>query len=210
MQICCALEVGTCFPEILQRMVIMAILSSITPLLNGQTSNKQFELTREIFKNNILSAVDSWRPCLHTRGKSIVRYLGRLRNYWKTLPSTKIGKTNSPSKNTAARSKGYPIDLVKNDPVNIVISTSYRLMEQQWFRQSAKKWVETLRPKLGFFYALLTSKGGNIAFPPYPLHAMLCRCSSYLYTENNKHTHFEWRGQGRGVDSFFSEVNLIE
>ena len=100
----------TCFPEILQRMTIMAILSSITPLLNSQTSNKHFELNREIFKNNILSAVDSWRPCLHTRGKSIVRYLGRLRNYWKTLPSTKIGKTNSPSKNTAGRSKRYPID----------------------------------------------------------------------------------------------------
>ena len=37
--------------------------------------------------------------------------------------------------NTATRSKGNPIYLVKNDPVNIVISTSYRLltvlMEQQ-------------------------------------------------------------------------------
>ena len=47
------------FPEILQRMAIMGILTSITPLLNSQTSNKHFELTREIFTNNVLSAVDS-------------------------------------------------------------------------------------------------------------------------------------------------------
>ena len=47
------------FSFILQRMAIMGILSSITPLLNSQTSNKHFELTREIFTNNVLSAVDS-------------------------------------------------------------------------------------------------------------------------------------------------------
>ena len=53
MQICCALEVGTCFPEILQRMAIMAILSSITPLLNSQTSNKQFELIQGRYSQTI-------------------------------------------------------------------------------------------------------------------------------------------------------------
>ena len=35
-------------------------------------------------------------------------------------------------------------------------------------------------PKTGLFYVLLTSKGGNIAFLPHPLRAMLCPCSSYL------------------------------
>ena len=46
--------------------------------------------------------------------------------------------------------------------------------------QSATKWVETLRPKLFFFCVLLTSKGGNMAFLPHPLCAMLCPCSSCL------------------------------
>ena len=59
MKICCALEAGTFFPDILQRMAMMGFLTSITPLLNSQTSNKHFELTREIFTNNVLSAVDS-------------------------------------------------------------------------------------------------------------------------------------------------------
>ena len=55
MQIYCALEAGTVFPEILQRMAIMGILSSITPLLNSQTSNKHFELTRgDIHKQCII------------------------------------------------------------------------------------------------------------------------------------------------------------
>ena len=31
---------------------------------------------------------------------------------------------------------------------------------------SATKWIETHRPRLGFSYVLLTSKVGNIAFPP--------------------------------------------
>ena len=51
-----------------------------------------------------------------------------LHNYLKTQPSTKIGKTNFPSKNTAKRLYGYLIYLLKNDKVNIVISTSYRLL----------------------------------------------------------------------------------
>ena len=59
MQDCCALQVGTLFVKILQQIAVMAILSSITPLLNSQTSNKHFALTPEIFTNNILSAIDS-------------------------------------------------------------------------------------------------------------------------------------------------------
>ena len=83
------------------------------------------------------------------------------------------------------------------------------LRPKQW----AIKWVETLRPKqwatkwveilrqTGLFYVLLTSKGGNIAFPPPSP-----RCNAVpmfkLPTENNKHPNFKWRGQGRGADSF--------
>ena len=59
MQLCCALEVGTFFLKILQRIAIMAVLSSITPLGNSQTLNKHFELNRDTFKYNILSAIDS-------------------------------------------------------------------------------------------------------------------------------------------------------
>ena len=131
MQLCCALEVGTFFLKILLRIAIMAILWSIPPLSNSQTSNKHFELTRDIFKYNILSAIDSYRSHLVTRGKSIIRYVGMLRNYLKSLPSTKIVKTNFPSKNTGKGLYGYLIFLLKNDkndPVNIVISTSYRLL----------------------------------------------------------------------------------
>ena len=128
MQLCCALEVGTFFLKILLRIAIMAILSSIPPLSNSQTSNKHFELTRDIFKYNILSAIDSYRSHLVTRGKSIILYVGMLRNYLKSLPSTKIVKTNFPSKNTGKGLYGYLIYLLKNDPVNIVISTSYRLL----------------------------------------------------------------------------------
>ena len=188
MQICCALEVGTFFPEILQRMAIMGILSSIIPLLNSQTSNKHFELTREIFTNNTLSAVDSWRPCLHTRGKSIVRYLGMLHNYWKTLPSTKIGKTNSPSKNTAMRSKGYPIFLVKNDPVNIIGDNR----RQSELRHFALNWAF-----LGFTDLKRAKYSFSSPSPPCNVVPMF-----ELPIENNKHPNFEWRGQGKGVDSF--------
>ena len=31
-----------------------------------------------------------------------------------------------------------------------------------------------------------------------------------LPLENKKHPNFEWRGQGRGVDSYVSEVTLFE
>ena len=103
MQVCRALQVETLFLKILQRIAVMAILSSITPLLNSQTSNKHFALTREIFTNNMLSAIDSWQPHLDTRRKLIFRYVGMARNYWKTLPSTKMGKTNFPLRNTAMR-----------------------------------------------------------------------------------------------------------
>ena len=100
MELSCALEVGTFFLKILLGIAIMAILSSIPPLSNSQTSNKHFELTRDVFQYHILSAIDSYRSHLVTRGKSTIRYVGMLRHYLKTLPSTKIGKTNFPSKNT--------------------------------------------------------------------------------------------------------------
>ena len=98
----------------------------------------------------MLSTIDSWWPHLDTRGKSIFQFMGMLHNYWKTLPSTKISESIYPLKNTAMRLHGYPIYLVKNDPVNIVISTSHHLLtcgnrttaHRFWFRQSATKWVE--------------------------------------------------------------------
>ena len=59
---------------------------------------------------------------------------------------------------------------------------------------------DTLR-KTGLFYVLLTSKGGNIAFPP-PSPPCNVVPMFELPIENNKHPNFEWRGQGRGVDYF--------
>ena len=135
-----------------------------------------------------------------------------LRNYWKTLLSPKIGKTNFPSKNTAARLYGCPIYLLKNKPFNIVISMSYRLLtganrttvctlklidsDNRWqneLRHFALNWAflhftDFKRRKYRFF---------SPPFSPCNLVPMFG-----LPIENNKHPNFEWRGQGRGVDSF--------
>jgi len=53
----------------------------------------------------------------------------------------------------------------------------------------------------GHFDVFLTSKGENIAFPPSSLPCNVVPLFE-LPLENNKHPYFEWRGQGRGVDSF--------
>ena len=98
MQLCCALEVGTFFLKILLRIAIMAILSSIPPLSNSQTSNKHFELTRDIFRYNILPVIDSYRSHLVTRGKSIIRYVGMLRNYLKHYRVQRLSKLIFPQK----------------------------------------------------------------------------------------------------------------
>ena len=64
-------------------------------------------------------------------------------------------------------------------------------------------------PKAGLFYVLLTSKGGNIAFLPHPLRAMLCPCSSCLYKTTNTPT---LNGGDRGGVRIllFSEITLFK
>ena len=64
-------------------------------------------------------------------------------------------------------------------------------------------------PKSGLFYVLWTSKGGNIAFLPHPLRAMLCPCSSYLQKTTNTPT---LNGGDRGGVRIllFSEVTLFK
>ena len=52
-----------------------------------------------------------------------------------------------------------------------IIVKSYNRRQNE-LRRFAQNWA--------FFNVLLTSKGGNIAFLPHPLRAMLCPCSSYL------------------------------
>ena len=142
--------------------------------------------------------------------------MGLARNYWKIPPSTKISKTNFPSKNTAMRLYRYPIHFVKNDPVNKVISTCYRLLtcanrttaRRFWFRQSATKWVETLRPKWTFWRFPDFKRGKGSVSSPIP--SMQC-CSTVRATFRKQETsQLEWRGQGRGVDSYVSEVTLFE
>ena len=61
----------------------------------------------------------------------------------------------------------------------------------------------------GLFDILLTSEKGDIAFPP-PSPPYNVVPLFELPLENDKHPNFEWREQGRDVDSFFSEVTLIE
>ena len=68
--------------------------------------------------------------------------------------------------------------------------------------QSATKWVETLRPKLFFFFLhLINSKGRKYNFPP-PSPPCNVVPLFWLPIENSKHPNFEWRGQRRGTDSF--------
>ena len=67
--------------------------------------------------------------------------------------------------------------------------------------QSATKQAETLHPKLGFFYILLNSSGGSIAFPSSSPPCNVVPMFK-LPIENNKHPNFERRGQGRSANSF--------
>ena len=66
--------------------------------------------------------------------------------------------------------------------------------------QLATKWVETLHPKLDFLH-FTNFKGGKYSFSS-PIPSFQFVPLFELPIENNKHPNFEWRGQGRGVDSF--------
>ena len=43
-----------------------------------------------------------------------------------------------------------------------------------------------------------------------PIPSVQCYALVLATYRNNKHTNFEWRGQGRGADSLFSEVTLVK
>ena len=107
-------------------------------------------------------------------------YLGMLCNYWKTLLSITIGKTNFPSKHTLMQWHGYPIYLFKNHPVNIVISSRYCLFtyarratgRRFLYRQLVTELVETL--------TFTDFKRENKAFPSLSPPCNVNCCSSYL------------------------------
>ena len=61
----------------------------------------------------------------------------------------------------------------------------------------------------GLFDVFRTSNGEKIAFPP-PSPPCNVVPLFELSLENKKHPNFEWRGQGRGVNSYVSEVTLFE
>ena len=68
--------------------------------------------------------------------------------------------------------------------------------------QLATKWVETLCPKMGFFYILLTSKRGNIAFPP-PVPYIQCSAAvRAIYRKKKPQLWME--GTGKGCRCFCS------
>ena len=70
------------------------------------------------------------------------------------------------------------------------------------------KLVETLRPIKGFLTFYWLPKGKWKLFLPHPLHAMLCRCSSFLFKITN--TLFLNGGEGEGWIPLFSVVTLFE
>ena len=61
----------------------------------------------------------------------------------------------------------------------------------------------------GLFDVFRTSKTEKITFPP-PSPPRNVVPPFELPLENKKHPNFEWRGHGRGVDSYVSEVTLFE
>ena len=65
----------------------------------------------------------------------------------------------------------------------------YSDLQQNDLRHFALSWA---------FFILLTSKGGNIAFPPPSLPCNVVQLFE-LTIENNKHPNFEWTGVRRGV-----------
>ena len=67
--------------------------------------------------------------------------------------------------------------------------------KQRELRHSALNW--------DFFYVLLTSKRGNIAFPP-PVPYIQCSTAVQVTYRKQKHPNFEWRGQGEGCGCFCS------
>ena len=74
--------------------------------------------------------------------------------------------------------------------------------------QSATKLVDTLRPK-GAFGHFTDFKRGKESFSLHPLHAMLCRCSSYLQKTTNTPTLNGGEGEGVWI-LLFSKVTLFE
>ena len=60
----------------------------------------------------------------------------------------------------------------------------------------------------GLSDTLLTSRGENKAFPPTSPPCNVVPLFE-LSKENNRHPTFEWRGGGRGVDSFVVSVVIL-
>ena len=160
MQVCCALEVGALFLKILQRIAVIAILFRRShpywiAKLQINTSHLLGRYSQTIYYQPSTPGNHTYIP---EENQSFGTWVWRVIS-GKHYRTTKIGKTDFPSKNAAMRRYRYPIHFVKNDLVNIVISTSYRLLtcanrttaRRFWFRQSATKWVETLRPKWTFW-----------------------------------------------------------
>ena len=88
--------------------------------------------------------------------------------------------------------------------MNIVISTSYRLLtcanrttaRRFWFRQSATKWVETLRPKWTFWRFPDFKRGKDSVSSPIP--SMQC-CATVRATFRKQETSQLWmEGTGEG------------
>ena len=63
-------------------------------------------------------------------------------------------------------------------------------------------------PERGFFDVLQTLKGENKVFPSLSPPCNFVPLFK-LAVENHKHPNFEWRGGGRGVDSFVLWSYLI-
>jgi len=68
---------------------------------------------------------------------------------------------------------------------------------------SPTTWVETLCPKLGFFCVLLTSKSGNIAFPP-PVPYIQCSAAVQATYRKQKTPQLWMEGTGEGCGCFCS------
>ena len=137
-----------------------------------------------------------------------------LRNYWKTPSKQSLAKLISLEKHSGGIT-GYPIYLLKNDLVNIVILTSYCLLTganrttgcRFWFRQPATKWVKTLRLKLGFSLFSWLQKEEYSFSSPIP--SMQC-CANVWATYRKQQTPQLWMEEsGEGCYPIWSfEYNV--
>ena len=78
----------------------------------------------------------------------------------------------------------------------IALVTGYSLQPYKWRQDELRRFAQNWA-----FLRFINFKRRKYSFPPSSPPCNVVPLF-YLPVENNKHPNFEWRGQGRGADSF--------